>query len=47
MACDIIHDQATTIWEDYQARVHPSTTSRRRSLEFDWVLGGRQFILSM
>jgi hypothetical protein len=47
MECDVIHDQDTTILEDYQVRVSASTTSRWHSLEFDRVLSGRQFILSM
>jgi hypothetical protein len=47
MHCDAVHDQATTVPEDYQGRVHASTTSRWRSLEFDWILSGCQFILSV
>jgi hypothetical protein len=30
--CDAIHDQATTIRENYRARVHASTTSQRHFL---------------
>jgi hypothetical protein len=45
--CDAVHDLATTVWEDYRAWMHASTTSWWHSLEFDQVLSGRQFILSM
>jgi hypothetical protein len=36
-----------TVREDYQARVRASIVGRYHSLEFDRVLSGRQFILSV
>jgi hypothetical protein len=47
MECDTTHDRAGVIKHDYCAQLHASTASRRHSLEFDWVLSGRRFVLSM
>jgi hypothetical protein len=47
MECDVEHDRAEAIQQDYQARMRGSTTSHRHSLYFDRVLSGCQFTLSM
>jgi hypothetical protein len=47
MECGAVHDQAGAVQQDYQARVRTTTASQRRSLEFDRVLSGCQFILFM
>jgi hypothetical protein len=47
MECDVERDRAEAIRQDYQARLHASTASRRRFLDFDRVLSGCQFILSV
>jgi hypothetical protein len=46
MEYDAIHDQVVSVRGDYLSRLCTFTAGRRRSLEFDQVLSGRQFILS-
>jgi flavoprotein len=40
-------DMAEAVWQDYQARMHASIIGCQRSLDFDRVLRGRQFNLTM
>jgi hypothetical protein len=47
MECGAVHEQVGAVQQDYQARVRTTTASQRRSLEFDRVLSGCQFILFM
>jgi hypothetical protein len=47
MECDTEHDRAEAVRQDYRARLHGSTIGHQHSLDFDWVLSGHQFILSM
>jgi hypothetical protein len=47
MECDSAHDQTGAVWQDYLARLCASTVGRRCSLEFDRVLSGHQFTLSV
>jgi hypothetical protein len=45
--CDTIHNQFTFVQGDYLSRLRTFTVGRWCSLEFDQVLSGRQFILSV
>jgi hypothetical protein len=45
--CDAKHDRTGAIQQDYRAKVHTSIASQRCSLEFNRVLSGCQFILSV
>jgi hypothetical protein len=47
MECNIEHDQAKAIRQDYWARLCASTASHRCSLDFHRVLCECQFILFM
>jgi hypothetical protein len=47
MECDVAHDRAGAVRQDYHARLCASIAYWRRSLEFNRVLSGRQFILSV
>jgi hypothetical protein len=47
MECDVAHDRAGAIKQDYQARLCASIAYWRRSLEFNRVLSGRRFSLSV
>jgi hypothetical protein len=47
MECDGECDQAEAIRQDYLARVRTFTAGCRRSLDFDQVLEGHQFFLSV
>jgi hypothetical protein len=47
MECLIEHDRATAIQQDYWAKLRASTTSHRRSPEFDQFLSGCKFTLSV
>jgi hypothetical protein len=47
MECDATHDWAGAVLQFYRAKLRASRASRPCSLEFDWVLGGHQFILSV
>jgi hypothetical protein len=47
MQCDTECGWAKAIWLNYRARMCASTTSCRHSLDFDWVLRGREFILTV
>jgi hypothetical protein len=47
MEYDAAHDRTGAIQQDYLAWLCASTAGRRRSLEFDRVLSGHQFILSV
>jgi hypothetical protein len=47
MECDTECDRVEAVRQDYQAKMRASTTSCRHSLDFDRVLRGRQFILSV
>jgi hypothetical protein len=42
-----LDQRARVVKHDYHARLHASTAGRQRSLEFDQVLSGRRFILSV
>jgi hypothetical protein len=47
MECNTIYDQVASFWGDYPPRLRTFTAGRRCSMEFDLVLSGRQFILSV
>jgi hypothetical protein len=47
MECDTGHDWAVAVQQVYQARLHASTASHQRSLDFNRVLSGHQFTLSV
>jgi hypothetical protein len=47
MECDGECDQAEAVRQDYLARVRTFTAGCRRSLDFDRVLEGHQFFLSV
>jgi hypothetical protein len=47
MECDTAHDRARVIKHDNRAWLCASTANRWSSLEFDWVLGGGQFVPSV
>jgi hypothetical protein len=47
MESDTECDWVKTVRQDYRARMHASSTSCWRSLDFDQVLRGRQFILTV
>jgi hypothetical protein len=47
MKCGAKCDRARAIRQDYQARIHAFTAGCRRSFDFDWVLEGHQFLLSL
>jgi hypothetical protein len=47
MECDTECDWVEAIWQDNWARMRASTAGCRRSLDFDRVLRGRQFILTV
>jgi hypothetical protein len=47
MECDAIHDQVAYVQGNYLSRMRTFTADRRRSMVFDQVLSGRQFILSV
>jgi hypothetical protein len=47
MECDGECDRAEAVWQDYLARVRAFTASCQCSLDFDQVLEGCQFFLSM
>jgi hypothetical protein len=47
MECDTECERAEAVRQDYRARIRASTTSCQHSLDFDRVLRGRQFILTV
>jgi hypothetical protein len=47
MECDATHDQVASVRGDYLSRLCTFTTGWRHSLEFDQVLSGCQFVLSV
>jgi hypothetical protein len=47
MECNTEHNQAAAVQQDYRARLHATTAGRWCSLDFDRVLSGCQFILSV
>jgi hypothetical protein len=47
MECYTECDRAEAIWRDYWARMHTSTAGCWHSLDFDRVLRGRHFILTV
>jgi hypothetical protein len=47
MGYDAAHDRTRAIRQDYLARLHASTTDRQCTLEFNQILNGHRFILSV
>jgi hypothetical protein len=47
MECDAEHNWVAVLQQDYLARLRASTIDHRCSADFDWVLSGHQFTLSM
>jgi hypothetical protein len=47
MECEAEHNRVTVLQQDYLARLRASTINHRCSTDFDWVLSGHQFTLSM
>jgi hypothetical protein len=47
MECDAAHDRPRVVRQDYHARLRATTAGWRRSLEFDRVLSGCWFSLSV
>jgi hypothetical protein len=47
MECDTECHRVEDVWQDYRARMRASTAGCWCSLDFDWVLRGRQFILTV
>jgi hypothetical protein len=47
MECDAKCDRAEAVRQDYRARICAFVAGCRRSFDFDWVLEGCRFLLSL